>query len=363
MSHELRTPMIGILGYSELLLAELTDSDQKEMVSLILKSGDRLNDTLNSILDLSKIESQKVDLKLEPTDIVNAIEESRILFVVAAKEKNLKLTYNPGKKKIYVNAEFGMINKIMNNLISNAIKYTAQGEIKILTEIKKDKVEIKVSDTGIGILDEHKNIIFEPFRQVSEGFNRSHEGTGLGLTLTKRFVEYLGGNIAVESEFGKGSTFIVELPLSKPVDKILEDLDSPSEKTPEPQTKYVHRPLILLVEDDELSIKVISKYLDDFFEVDSVLSANEALTTILKRNYDLVLMDIGLRGKMDGMEAAAKIRKFDNYKNTPIVAVTAYAMHGDREKILRGSCSHYISKPFSKSELLKLLKSILEKNG
>ncbi len=363
ISHELRTPMIGILGYSELLLAELTDSDQKEMVSLILKSGDRLNDTLNSILDLSKIESQKVDLKLEPTDIVNAIEESRILFVVAAKEKNLKLTYNPGKKKIYVNAEFSMINKIMNNLISNAIKYTAQGEIKILTEIKREKVEIKVSDTGIGILDEHKNIIFEPFRQVSEGFNRSHEGTGLGLTLTKRFVEYLGGNIAVESEFGKGSTFIVELPLSKPVDKTIKDLDSPSEKTLEPQTKNVHRPLILLVEDDELSIKVISKYLDDYFEVDSVLTADEALNTILKRNYDLVLMDIGLRGKMDGMEAAAEIRKFDNYKSKPIVAVTAYAMHGDKEKILRGSCSHYISKPFSKSELLKLLKSILEKNG
>ncbi len=362
MSHELRTPMIGILGSSELLLTELTDPEQKEMASLILKSGERLNDTLNSILDLSKIESQKVILKLEPTDVVSAIEESRKLFIVATKEKNLELIYNPEPEKIFVDADFSMINKIMINLISNAIKYTSQGEIKILTEIKRDIVEIKISDTGIGILDEHKNIIFEPFRQVSEGFNRSHEGTGLGLTLTKRFVEYLGGNITVESEYGKGSTFIVELPLSKSIDKAFKDLESPSDKIFKDQTKYIHRPLILLVEDDELSIKVISRYLNDFFELDSVPGADEALSAIQKRNYNLILMDIGLRGKIDGMKAAAEIRKFEQYKNTPIIAVTAYAMHGDKEKILSGSCSHYISKPFSKFELLKLIKSILEMN-
>lgn len=362
MSHELRTPMIGILGYSELLLTELTDSEQREMVSLILKSGERLNDTLNSILDLSKIESQKVEIQLEPADVVKAIDESRKLFIVAAKEKNLSIIFKPSQEKIFVDADFNMLNKIMNNLISNAIKYTSKGEIKIYAEIKKDNAVIKVSDTGIGILEEHKDIIFEPFRQVSEGFNRSHEGTGLGLTLTKRFVEFLGGKITVESVFGKGSTFVVELPVSKSIHNVYKDTLKPSDKIFEAQIKSGKYPSILLVEDDELSAKVITRYLAEFYKIECVPGADEAISAVQNNYFDLILMDIGLRGKMDGMQAAAEIRKFEQYKKTPIVAVTAYAMHGDKERILRGSCSHYISKPFSKFELLRLINSILEKS-
>jgi PAS domain S-box-containing protein len=212
MSHELRTPMIGINGLADILRRDLSEPKFKEMAENIYSSGSRLMETLNLILDLSKIETEKLDLHFEEIDLIKEAESVIKLFTGIAVKKGLSLTKNFNSSTIAANIDVRVFRTIMNNLISNAIKFTHAGGIKIKLKKIDQVVEIKVIDTGIGIEKSNHDIIFDEFRQVSEGFNRNFEGTGLGLSVTKKFVEKFGGKINVESEFGKGSTFTVTLP-------------------------------------------------------------------------------------------------------------------------------------------------------
>ncbi|HSP86852.1 MAG TPA: ATP-binding protein [Ignavibacteriaceae bacterium] len=212
MSHEIRTPLIGILGYADIILNDTTDNDTREMAGIIKKSGDRLNDTLNQILDLSKVESERNKFKLKKTNILQLIDESVELYKVVALEKGLQLIFNNDGKKLYADVEQNLFINLMNNLLNNAIKYTNKGEITVGLKSGFDKIIIEVKDTGVGISKEMINIIFEPFRQASEGLDRRFEGTGLGLTLTKKYAEIMNGRIEVESKVNSGSTFKVILP-------------------------------------------------------------------------------------------------------------------------------------------------------
>jgi PAS domain S-box-containing protein len=216
MSHELRTPMIGILGFSDALTMELQDDDMRDMAETIHFSAERLMNTLNQLLDLSRIEANKADIKLEVLNIVDCLGNIIKTFDLAAKKRKLYLNYEIIDDGIFANLDKIMFEQVINNLINNAVKFTDKGGITV--QVMKGVIDsincsiIKVKDTGIGIEKENQNKIFEEFRQASEGISRKYEGTGLGLTITKKSLELMNGRISVESQPGVGSVFTISFP-------------------------------------------------------------------------------------------------------------------------------------------------------
>lgn len=357
MSHELRTPMIGILGNAELLGMEVENQEHVKMINTIRKSAFRLHETLNSILDISKIEVEGVQKSIKPVELNSVVEECLALFKATATEKSLQLNFEKKVNRILLHTDDNLLTKILNNLINNAIKYTSTGSITVKTDYFNKKAVISVKDTGIGISPENIQLIFEPFRQTSEGYSRQYEGTGLGLTITKRFVEVLGGTINVESKKGEGSVFTVEIEDYK--QDIFERTTLAKEKDMNEITKGLKFVKLLLVEDESINAEVIMKLLPGNFSTDWVKYGQDAIQKSKEKLYDVILMDIGLQGDIDGLETTKAIKKLKNYESIPVIAVTAYAMVGDKEKFLSEGCTHYISKPFNKNELLKVISEAL----
>ncbi|MFZ0453180.1 MAG: PAS domain S-box protein [Ignavibacteriaceae bacterium] len=358
MSHELRTPMTGIMGYTETLYNELKDSHLKEMAGTLLKISSRLKETLNLILDLSRIEANKIEINSTNIYIPEILRETVKLFEIAAIEKKLELDLTIKDENISSMLDRRMFVQIIENLINNAIKYTNIGKVAVTAgkkiENRKEFSIIEIEDTGIGIQSEDIEVIFEPFRQLSEGNARSFEGTGLGLTITKKFVELLGGNIFVQSRPGTGSKFTVKFPSIAPAEYKNNVVEEKEIKMVERKGKYS----LLLVENDVPSIDIIKIYLQEGYTVDFALDGLTALQMVGKKKYDAVLMDIDLGFGMNGLEVTQKIKELKSYENVPIIAVTAYAMLGDREKFLSAGCTHYIAKPFDKIALIDLLEGI-----
>uniref|UniRef100_A0A832DM66 histidine kinase n=1 Tax=Ignavibacterium album TaxID=591197 RepID=A0A832DM66_9BACT len=378
ISHELRTPMNGILGYSELLMMDLKDSKLREMASLIYKSSRRLHDTLDSLIDLSKLESQVQKLELENIELVTVLEDIKASFMDFANEKGLKFSSQHKQPRVYFSTDPRIFNKIITNILSNAIKYTTKGEIKLLSDFKDENIIIQIVDTGIGISADNLSKIFEPFRQESEGFNRKYEGTGIGLTLTKKFVELLQGNLDIDSEIGKGTTVTITLPAKE----VKEKPKPKEEKQPEvvkvaeasaPKSEDIELhiqkkeekllPKVLLVEDDEINSRLIKIMLEGNFDITWAFDSSEALSLVKSFSYDIILMDINLKGELNGIETTREIRKLQQYKEIPVIAVTAYAMHDEREKILNSGFNGYLSKPFKKDDLLKTLNDAIMKKS
>jgi PAS domain S-box-containing protein len=366
MSHELRTPMVGILGFSQLLVTSDDLADINEMADLILTSSKRLMETLNLILDLSSIEAGESGLELIDFDILVEINNSLNTFHPLALKKNLAVIVNCNYKYLQVHSSKKAVESILNNLISNAIKFTNEGSISItintVMENSFEWVIIEVTDTGIGIDEKNYEHIFKEFRQVSEGFGRSHEGTGLGLTLTKKYVDIIGGSISLKSKINNGTTFTVRIPVITQKTKIM---DSGIEKNYETINDKLMLSLkstkkVLVVEDDMVSNYLVKKYLQNICEIDNAVNAKQAIEKAKMIQYDAILMDINLGKSENGIYATKQIRMFDNYKNIPIIAMTAYAMKGDKEEFIAGGCSHYISKPFYRDEFLKLIYEVLE---
>ncbi|MBK8944500.1 MAG: tetratricopeptide repeat-containing sensor histidine kinase [Ignavibacteriae bacterium] len=213
MSHELRTPLVGILGYSDLMRNMIEDPDLKEMAEGINRTGNRLLSTLSLVLDLARLESDMLEINLKPIDIIQEIKETCTSFRGALSNKKLGFDVNLHTDSFMLDMDQSMFRVILENLINNAFKFTSNGEIRILTSIENDLIDskfvIKVQDTGIGIKKDQIPLIFKEFKQLSEGFTKDFQGSGLGLAITKKYIELLGGNISVESEFGKGTTFII----------------------------------------------------------------------------------------------------------------------------------------------------------
>lgn len=368
MSHELRTPMIGILGYTEILKSELVDDKTKEMVTIIYKSANRLMNTLNLILDLSRIEAGKLELNIVRVNVSNICRDICMLFDEAAKKKNLTLSMHAVQDSLMLDTDESLLREIITNLVNNGIKYSRKGSVELLLNTisrhGEQFIQLKVVDTGIGIAKEDQELIWEEFRQASEGMGRSFEGTGLGLTITKRFVEKLYGSISVESDLGKGSTFTVLLP--RFAFTAAPGTESPAVESGKVQPVLPHTaqdklPNVLYVEDDMIAIDLVKRFIADFCNIDHAMSSDEALNIVQKKKYDLILMDINLGKGRDGLETAKMIKQFDVYKDVPIIAITAYAMLGDKEEFLAAGCSHYISKPFDKGELVSLMHKVLSK--
>jgi len=368
MSHELRTPMVGILGYTEILKKEISDPELREMSGEIFNSANRLLETLNLILDLSKIEANKSEIKATEINVGNVTVSQVKCFEEIARKKNLYLKTIMVDEQVHSILDERIFRQVINNLVSNAIKFTDKGSITVIVDKKqsgsKEGAVVTVIDSGIGIPQESQQIIFEEFRQVSEGLERIFEGNGLGLSITKRFVELMDGEISVESEIGKGSVFTVSFPLFRK-EEISRDIKT-ALKEEEPvlqensEKKYKEQlSKVLLVEDDPSNAGVIEYFLEDVCDLDIANTGEQALEMTSTKQYSAILMDIDLGRGMSGIEATKKIRKMEGYENLPIVAVTALAMRGQKELFLSEGCSHYISKPFESKIFVKLISDII----
>ncbi|RKY99558.1 MAG: hypothetical protein DRQ13_02060 [Ignavibacteriae bacterium] len=369
MSHELRTPLVGILGYAKMLQEDLENPQQSERAGRILYSGNRLMETLNSVLDLSRIEANQVEVFLKPVNVNNIVNTHLQLFKPVAEEKGLYLKCDVSEEKIIALLDERFLGQVINNLVNNAIKFTHKGGVIVKVDRFEDEKEkfirIKIIDTGIGIPKDSIKTIFEEFRQVSEGFNKHFDGTGLGLTITKKFIDLMEGKIEVKSEIGIGSEFTVTFK-AHPIEETFNTIEKKSiEDENEDVEDYIPQaelPKVLMVEDDESSKELTKVFLKGICNFTFAASGEEALLAVGKEKFAAILMDINLGTGMSGIEAAGKIKQLDEYKDTPIVAVTAFAMKGDKDEFLKAGCTHYISKPFNRISISRLVKKILTNN-
>jgi PAS domain S-box-containing protein len=355
MSHEIRTPMNGILGFTELLKEpNLSSDDQQDYIQTIQISGARMLNTINSIVDMSKIESGLMKVDIKETNINEKIEFTYKFFKPEVEIKGLQFLVKNSlpSKEVIIKTDNEKVYGILTNLIKNAIKFTFEGSIEFGYEKKGEYLEFFVKDTGIGIPQKQYQLIFERFRQGSESHNRGYEGSGLGLSIAKTYVEMLGGEIWVESEEGKGSTFYFTIPYNSISEEKIKIINAVSAEHKEVEIKKLK---VLVVEDDEISYSLLTKMLQKIsYEVLHAITGVQAVEACRNNpDIDLVLMDIRMP-KMDGNEASRQIRQFN--KDVIIIAQTAYAFSGDREKAIEAGCNDYISKPINSTSLFELIK-------
>lgn len=354
MSHEIRTPMNGILGFAALLKEpNLTSDELQEYIQTIQISGERMLNTINSIVDVSRIESGLISINIGEANINERIEFIYRFFKPEADIKGLKFSIKTGleSKEATLLTDNEKVYGVLTNLVKNAIKFTYDGSIEFGYKKKGGNLEFFVRDTGIGIKQNQVDIIFERFRQGSESINRGFEGSGLGLSICKSYVEMLDGEIWVESEEGKGSTFYFTIPYNTPLEESREIADVVQIEHKDVQEKSLK---ILIVEDDEVSHILLTNRLKkistDLLHATTGVEAIEAC-----KNYpdiDLILMDIRMP-EMNGHKATRQIRHFN--KEVIIIAQTAFALTGDREKAIESGCNDYITKPINRSELMALI--------
>ena len=354
MSHEIRTPMNGILGFAQLLREpDHTGKEQQEFIRIIEKSGKRMLNIINDIVDISKIESGQMVISISETNINEQIEFIYDFFAPEVEKNGLQLDYKttlPPNQSL-INTDREKVYAILINLVNNAIKYTSTGSIEFGYEKKGKYLEFYVKDTGIGIREHYKEIIFKRFRQGDDLTKKFTEGTGLGLSIAKGYVELLGGKIWLESKLGKGSTFYFTIPYNAALESKRGSTKIPSEITPEHHVKNLK---ILIAEDDQASLSFLSRVLKLFCrEILTAGTGVEAVETCRNNpDLDLILMDITMP-ELNGYEATQQIRGFN--KDVIIIAQTAYAMADDREKALEAGCNDYISKPIRTDALKELI--------
>ncbi|MEZ7893522.1 MAG: response regulator [Candidatus Wallbacteria bacterium] len=357
MSHELRTPLNGIMGFSSILSQSGLNSMQKEYNEMVKISAEHLFNIINDILDFAKIETQKLKLVKKPFNIVNSIEESINLSSGQLENGSIKINFQNNENINYnVNGDQLRFKQIMMNLLSNAIKFTTSGNIDInLKEISKSNnvatLKIEISDSGIGIPREKLSEIFNSFYQLEETYTRRFGGIGLGLTIVKELLQMMNGSITVESEPGKGSKFAFAIPF-----EITQEADNtPAVSSPEPQQpKTEPKVNLLLVDDDEINCYLIKEISEKFNWNTTIVNNGLAAVEIHKKQkFDLILMD-GQMPEMNGFDATKLIRESERSAGTytPIIAFTAYALEGDREKFISCGMDDYITKPIVNDKLL-----------
>lgn len=363
MSHEIRTPMNAILGFSEILSKRIENPSHLNYLSSIQSSGKTLLDLINNILDLSKIESGKLDFSYEPSDIKKLIEDVINMLKTKSKEKNLQLNFIFSKdlpNVLYI--EELRIKQVLINLINNSIKFTKKGYIEIEASVQNKSDDyldliLKVEDTGIGIPEKHHKKVFQAFDQIDKPDSKKYEGTGLGLAITQQLVNHMNGRIELESEVGKGSIFTVTLERVK----ISNEEALLEEKCEfDPDSIQFDESTVLIVDDIKTNRDVLREYLSDYkINILEAENGQEAIDAIGKYKPDLVFLDLRMP-IMDGYEANKIIQKNPEWSSIPIIAITASAYDKDEKKVKALGFSGYIRKPANLREIIKLLMKFLK---
>ncbi len=363
MSHELRTPLNGILGLTDVLLSDDLTSSQKRKITLIKDSGETLLALLNDILDLSKIEADEIEVESLTFNLDEFLQKAYSFWKPVADKKNINLQFQK-QKNLPPNlvSDPMRIRQCLNNLLSNALKFTPVNGNIIVTitgrELNGDlALLISVKDDGVGISEDNITKLFTPFKQSDQSTTRQFGGTGLGLTITRKLCRLMGGNVNVQSVLGQGSVFsmvikagIGEQIAEKPENAQLEIASNIN----------FNGVKCLVVEDNEVNMEVLLIMLEDFgMDVVVARDGKQAIERLESQNIDVVLMDLQMP-VMGGMEATAQIRQSNEpYANIPIIAMTANAMNGDRDKCLQNGMNEYVSKPLGKNDLARVFNIVL----
>jgi signal transduction histidine kinase/ActR/RegA family two-component response regulator len=373
MSHEIRTPINGILGMVQLtLMADDLQADYRDNLITAKNCADNLLRLINDILDISKLEAGKYKIKEENTDIKSAIEETVAAHVPQATNKGIGLDLSFGNNiPKMVRADGQRIQQVLNCLLSNAVKFTSDGGVRVkiaAIDDKEDmiKLRIAVADTGIGISDADMSKLFIRFSQVDSSDTRKYGGSGLGLVISKQIIELMNGTISVQSKEGIGSTFIAEIPL-----KIVKAADIPVTDDDEDKDPAVYsinnsngkNARILVAEDEPVNQQVIGKLLGMAgFSYDIAENGEKAVELYKDKSYDAALFDVQMP-VMDGIAATQEIRKIErekHKKHLPIIAVTARAMFGDKERIMKNQLDDYIAKPYNLNTVVDTLNKYID---
>ena len=379
MSHEIRTPMNSILGMTDLVLMSPLKDNQKKYLEIVKRNGQNLMNLINDILDLSKVESGRLEIEnvsFEIRDLLRNVEET---ISVRTQEKNLSLSFEVHESipNLWV-GDPNRLRQILINLTGNAVKFTTKGgiKIKVFSEPKssdqnsnKTYLHFVVQDSGIGIPKDKLEAIFSPFAQADSSTTRKFGGTGLGLSISKKFIERMGGKMWVESELGQGSQFHFTLGLEKYEDATPENSSSPEntseeeEKVAQPKKGYQ----ILMAEDNPDNTTLIEAYLEESpYGLDSVENGAKAFEKFKKGTYNLILMDLHMP-EMDGYEATEKIREWEKQESKtpkiPIIALSASALKNEIQKSFDVGCTEHLAKPIDRSTLIETLDKYIKSKG
>jgi signal transduction histidine kinase/AmiR/NasT family two-component response regulator len=354
-SHEVRTPLNAVINLTESVLLELDAGSQRQRLQTALRSAEHLHAIVSDILDVARLEGNRVEARIGEVDIVRTVTDVANLWAPKAKEKNItfNVSIDPSQKRFRTDDK--LLRQILSNLLSNAVKFTKGGEVELQVqgETEGENLILTVRDTGIGIREQDQEEIFESFRQVDGGSTRSYGGTGLGLAICRQVAELLGGGITVDSTFGEGATFTVTLP---PGDQSSEDLPSAEVSPRSPGGSHddeTLRPLrILAAEDNAVNAMVIQAILQNKVGALTIVeNGAEAVSAVENGDFDVVLMDKQMP-IMDGVEAIKRIRALGGAcRNIPIIAVTADAFAEAREELLSAGANRYLAKPVKPDEL------------
>jgi signal transduction histidine kinase/CheY-like chemotaxis protein len=372
MSHELRTPLNSILGLSESLLEQRRDpltEYQQQSLQIVESSGRHLLHMINDILDLSKIDAGKLDYYPQVVEVDILCRSSLAFVKVQALRKSIVLVYQVDERVPKIHADPRRMKQMLVNLLANAVKFTEHGrvELQVRADPEQDLVQFSVIDTGIGINKEDMAQLFQPFIQVDSRLNRQFDGTGLGLYLVQKLADLHGGSVEVESEVGRGSRFTINLPWGKTTIAQQAAVEAggeiPTNETTDestsPEAEPTENKIVLLAEDNTANILTISEYLKDHgYEVLIAHDGFEVINMAEQASPHIILMDIQMPA-MDGLEAIRRLRANPRFAQMPIIALTALAMPGDRERCLEAGANEYMSKPVNLKMLVKTIDDLL----
>ncbi|MBI3124040.1 MAG: PAS domain S-box protein [Ignavibacteriales bacterium] len=359
ISHEIRTPLNGILGMSSIIketFSRYVTEDEKQLFDGINSSSNRLIRTVDMILNFSR--AQSGDIVISPIKIdLSVICENLVLeFQHAAKSKSLQLTFTKKSAKALIRADEYTVTQSISNLIDNAIKYTTKGTIEVSLYNHNNKIQLDVKDTGIGIDKDYMGKMFTPYTQEDMGYGRAYEGVGLGLSLVQKFLQLNNAEISVQSIKGEGTTFSLYFEhLLIPAENNLLS-DKPIDVVMKVNADY--KPIALIVEDDAINQFTIRNFLKDNYQSKVIDSSDYAIEMLRANEVEIILMDISIKGSMNGLELTKYLMSTKEFSHIPIIAITAHAFPKDRQNAMTAGCYDYLAKPFSKKDLLNTMDNI-----
>jgi len=366
MSHEIRTPMNAVIGFTHLLIHQDPKPEQMEFLNFLKFSAENLLVLINDILDFSKIEAGKIEFETVDFSVKDLIANIRLALLQKANEKNLKIKLMLDQD--LPNAILGdpvRLGQILTNLISNAVKFTPEGKVTITATLTKadretSTIDFEVADTGIGIMPDKLDYIFDSFSQASSDTTRKYGGSGLGLTITKRLLQLFGSDIQVESEYGKGSVFHFSLTFKNSSKRIKNHVNNEDFYS----LQSLKGTKLLIAEDNQINVILAKEFMKQWdVECDVAENGEIALMLVQTNNYDMVLMDLQMP-EMDGYQTTTAIRNLEGakYRDLPIIALTASAMLDIQDKAFTVGMNDYVSKPFNPNELHRKIAAYSNKN-